>query len=283
VKKLIVTGDDFGVSLSVNKAIEEAHRQGILTTASLMVGAGAAADAVERARRLPSLRVGLHLVLVDGSPVSPIGTIPDLLDSKGKFPADLVKTGIRFFFSRRMRRQLEEETHAQFQAFHKTRLPLDHANTHHHLHLHPMVLGILLKVGKEYGVKAVRLPYEPPIPSWRASRKGLIQRLAAWFFLCPWIAQVRKGIAEEGLYSNDFIFGMKESGHMVLDLVLRIIKVLPEGVTEIYFHPTCSQFERGKDHGSRKEYEALTSPEVREALHASGTQLISFSDLWGGT
>jgi len=75
LKQLIVTADDFGVAREVNDAVEVAHRGGVLTAASLMVSAPAAADAVERARRMPSLRVGLHLVLVDGRPVLPASAV----------------------------------------------------------------------------------------------------------------------------------------------------------------------------------------------------------------
>jgi len=98
VRKLIVTGDDFGLAVPVNEAIEEAHRRGILTTASLMVGAGVVADAVERARRLPTLKVGLHLVLVEGRPVLPPREIPDLVDGEGEFSSRLVGAGLNFFF-----------------------------------------------------------------------------------------------------------------------------------------------------------------------------------------
>ena len=62
MKKLIVTADDFGAATVVNEAVEKAHIDGVLTAASLMVGAPAAFDAVERARRLPKLGVGLHLM-----------------------------------------------------------------------------------------------------------------------------------------------------------------------------------------------------------------------------
>ncbi len=148
MKKLIVTGDDFGLSLPVNEAIEEAHRRGILNTASLMVGAEATADAVDRASRLPSLHVGLHLVLVEGSPVLPPQAVPDLVNRQGKFSSHLVRAGINFFLWPEVRRQLEAEIRAQFQAFQKTGLPLDHVNGHHHMHLHPTVLGLLLKVGR---------------------------------------------------------------------------------------------------------------------------------------
>ncbi len=269
MKKLIVTGDDFGFSLSVNEAIEEAHRHGILSCASLMVGAKASADAVERAKHLPTLKVGLHLVLVDGSPVSPLRTIPNLVDQNGRLSSHLVRAGINFFFRQQTRRQLEAEIRAQFEAFQEIGFALDHVNVHHHLHLHPTVSDLVLKVGKEYGMKAVRLPYEPLLPSWRASRKAFLRRLAASLFLFPWVILLRNRLRRAEAFSNDLVFGMNDSGHIRLDLILRFLEFLPHGVTEIYFHP-------GDD---PNELEALVNPAIRQALLSSQIQVIHFSDL----
>ena len=284
MKKVIVTGDDFGLSLNINEAIEEAHRRGILTTASLMVGAPSAADAIERARRLPSLRVGLHLVLVDGSPVLPVEEIPNLLDGTGNFSSHLVRAGIRYFFSPEARRQLEAEIRAQFHAFQRTGLRLDHVNTHHHMHLHPTVSRILLKVGKEYGLKAVRLPFEPPIASWRASRRALFQRVGVAFFLYPWIILLKKRMGQRGICSNDFVFGMHDGGKLHLDPVLRFLKSLPDGVAEIYFHPALSKVAHGREASDgQREFEALTSPQIRQMLLTRGIQLVGFNNLEEGS
>src|SRR5580698_1358621 len=89
-RSLIVTADDFGLHTRVNEAVERAHRDGVLAAASLMVGADAAADAVERARRLPELRVGLHLVLADGRASSARAAVPDLVDEQGRFADAMV-------------------------------------------------------------------------------------------------------------------------------------------------------------------------------------------------
>ena len=148
MKRLIVTGDDFGLAGPVNEAIAEAHRRGILTTASLMVSGAAAKDAVERARALPSLRVGLHVVVVEGRPVLPPDEVPDLVDRSGVFSTRLTRAGFNFFFRPDVRRQLEREIRAQFEAFVKTRLRLDHVNAHNHMHLHPTILSIVLKLGR---------------------------------------------------------------------------------------------------------------------------------------
>ncbi|HZB90196.1 MAG TPA: hopanoid biosynthesis-associated protein HpnK, partial [Stellaceae bacterium] len=144
----MVCADDFGLDEAVNAAVERASREGILTCASLMVGAPASADAVARARRLPRLGVGLHLNLVEGAPVLPPETVPDILDSSGRFDENLARAGWRFFFGRRARRQLAAEIHAQFAAFRATGLALDHVNAHRHMHLHPTVAELILAVGR---------------------------------------------------------------------------------------------------------------------------------------
>jgi hopanoid biosynthesis associated protein HpnK len=280
VKKLILTGDDFGLSLAVNEAIEEVHRQGTLTTASLMVGAKSAEDAADRAKRLPTLKVGLHLVLVDGLPILPPEVIPDLVNRGGEFSSHLVRSGISFFFRQQVRDQLEAEIRAQFEAFRKTGLSLDHVNAHHHMHLHPTISSLTLKVGRDYGMKAMRLPFEPFLPSWRASRNGFLRRTNTGLTLSPWISLLKRRLRGAGVYSNDFIFGMNDSGDMNSGLVLRILRNLPPGVTEIYFHPVAPEAGGyGEGNWLQGDFIALKNLEVREALLASDIPLIAFSDL----
>lgn len=282
LKKLIVTGDDFGLALPVNEAITEAHKRGILTTASLMVGEGFFRDAVERARRFPSLKVGLHLTLVEGHPVSDPRQIPDLVDTGGSFSTRLARAGFRFFFRPGIRSQLETEIRAQFEAFHRTGLVLDHANSHNHMHLHPTVLRLMLKVGKEYGLTAVRLPNEPPLRSSKASERSPGPRLASWIFLCPWINLTRILLRRARIRYNDYFFGMGDSGAMTKSLVLRIIDNLPDGLTEIGFHPAT---ERSKeidcsmpDYRHVDEFLALTDASILEAVAARDIQRIAFSN-----
>ena len=283
MRKLIVTGDDFGLAVPVNEAIEEAHRRGILTTASLMIGGAAARDAVERAKRLPSLKVGLHLVLVEGRPVLPSREIPDLVDGRGEFSTRLVGAGLNFFFRPGVRRQLATEIRAQFLAFQETGLLLDHVNAHNHMHLHPTVLGLILKVGREFGLRAMRVPYEPVFPSWRASRRGLVSKLAGWMLLYPWIQILKVRLRRAGIRCNDFVFGLNDSGHLHQDIFLRLLSYVPQGVTEIYCHPAtrrCAELDRTMpDYEHEQEFKALVSPAVREAIAASGFQRIAFSEL----
>ncbi len=135
-----------------------------------MVGGQAAADAIARASRLPHLRVGLHLVLTRGRPLLPPEQIPDLAP-EGRFADRLGAAGVRFFFHPRLRAQLAREIRAQFAAFHRTGLPLDHVSVHNHMQLHPTVLGLILRIAPDFGRPPVRLPWEWPL-SAVAARAG---------------------------------------------------------------------------------------------------------------
>jgi hopanoid biosynthesis associated protein HpnK len=283
LKKIIVTGDDFGLALPVNEAIEQAHLKGILTTASLMVGAKFSHDAAERARNHPSLKVGLHLTLVEGASVLPPQRIPDLVDTAGAFPVHLTRAGFKFFFYPGIRKQLEAEIRAQFDAFQKTGLVLDHVNAHNHMHLHPTVLRLILKVGRDYGLKAIRLPNEPPLRSWRAARTSPGSRFASWLFLFPWISLMKGMMRRACVRYNDFLFGMNDSGAMTPDLTLRLIRNLPRGVTELCFHPAthrCAEIDSTMPRYMHEdELRALTSEALMQALRTMGLKAIAFSDL----
>jgi chitin disaccharide deacetylase len=283
LKRVIITGDDFGLALPVNAAIVEAHRNGILTTASLMVGAKSASDAVERARRCPSLKLGLHLTLVEGCPVLPPQEIPDLLGADGSFLTQLAPAGFKFFFYPGIRKQLEAEIRAQFEAFRKTGFELDHVNAHNHMHLHPTILRLILKVGKDYGLRAVRIPNEPPVKSWRAAGTGLASRLSSWLFLSPWMKLMKVLLNRAQVRHNDFLFGMTDGGSMKLDLVERFVHRLPQGVTELCFHPSthrCAEIDcTMPQYHHEEEFRALTSETLRNALQTNGIQTIAFCDL----
>ncbi len=286
-KRLILTADDFGMAVAVNEAVECGHREGVLTTASLMVGAPAAADAVERARRLARLRVGLHVVLMEGRPVLPADRVPDLVDGDGAFRTDLVRSGFAFFFRPGVRAQLAAEIRAQFEAFRATGLPLDHANAHNHMHLHPTVSRLILQVGREFGLAAVRLPFEPPGASARAAGCSAWSRRLTATALAPWTGLLRSRLRRARVAHNDFVFGLNDSGRMEETLVLRQLACLPRGVTEMYFHIAtrrCQTLERHMpDYRHQEELAALLSDRVRKSLRNKGIEPIAFGDLPGLT
>ena len=269
---LIVTADDFGLHESVNEAVEQASRAGVLTAASLMVGAPAAADAIRRARALPQLRVGLHLVLADGSAMLAPERVPGLADRRGHMDARMFTRGVRFFALPAVRKQLEAEIRAQFTAFARTGLDLDHVNVHKHFHLHPTVLGLLLRVGRDFGLRAVRIPDEP---RWCAPLSASL--------LKPWIWLMRRRLRAAGLACNDTIFGIGASGAMTENRLLAILARLPPGITEIYLHPAT---ESGSAIGSSMsgyrhadELAALLSLRVREAIGAADVGCGGYADI----
>ena len=268
MKKLIVTADDFGAAIEVNDAVEQAHTQGILTAASLMVSAPAAADAVARAKMLPRLRVGLHIVLVEGKPTLPAAAVPDLVDATGNFRTDMAASAVNMFFRPGVRRQLEAEIEAQFEAFAATGLALDHVNTHKHFHMHPTILSLILSIGRGYGMRAVRLPQEAGEPLW----------------LRPWSALVRRRLARAGIAHNDYVLGIARTGGMDEAAMLDALAALPAGVGEIYFHPAVDSGAAiaptmdGYRHAD--ELAALLSPRVRAALDRTAPRRGGFRDVF---
>ncbi|HEY1725629.1 MAG TPA: hopanoid biosynthesis-associated protein HpnK [Steroidobacteraceae bacterium] len=266
---LIVTADDFGQHEAVNEAVVQASREGILSAASLMVGAPASADAIRRARALPALRVGLHLVLVDGAPLLPPAEVALLLRADGRFDERMGLAGARYFLSARARRQLRAEIRAQFRAFAATGLRLDHVNAHKHFHLHPTLLDLILQVGRDFGLRAVRYPYEPAALRWQASVRERLSAMA----LLPWLRLMRARLRRAGVAHNDQLFGIGYSGQIDQLVLERALQSLPSGVTEIYLHPATqsgAQIAPSMAHYRHaEELAALLSPRVRAALGAT--------------
>ena len=265
-KTLITVADDFGLSPLVNEAVEQAAREGMLTSASLMVAEPAASDAVRRARALGGrLRVGLHLVVVEGPAVLPRAAIPYLVDAAGEFPSNQVAMGFRYAFLPGVRRQLAAEIRAQFEAFRATGLQLDHANAHKHMHLHPVVGRLLIDIGREYGLRAVRVPAEQGV--WR----GFGDRA-----LRAWTGVLRRQARRAGMLTNDSILGLGDTGHMTPACVRAMLARLPDGVTEFYFHPATAQDDMLRRHMPTYEHTAELAalltlrppPDVRLAAYS---------------
>lgn len=274
LKRLVVTADDFGAAVAVNEGVERAHRDGILTAASLMVAGAAVDDAVARARALPTLGVGLHVVLVEGRPVLPPEQLPALVDSQGLFRADMTRMGFDLFASLAARRQLAAEVEAQFAAFAATGLPLDHVNAHKHFHLHPTVAATILRVGRRYGMKAIRAPIEPQqlLRTIDGTRAGL--RIES-----GWSRLVRRRMRAAKMAVPDQVLGLAWSGAMTANRVRGIIRHLPTGLTEIYAHPATAPYP-----GSAPGYDycgelaALTDPLAKGLIASEAVMLGRFAD-----
>lgn len=277
-RRLIVTADDFGASDEINEAVERGHAEGCLTAASLMVTGRAAADAVDRGRRLPGLGVGLHLVLVEGTPALPPERLPDLVGTDGLFRTDMARMGADIFFRPAARRQLRAEIAAQFAAFARTGLPLDHVNAHKHFHLHPTIAGFVLEIGRAHGMKSVRAPIEPIaiVDAVEPARHDGAMRVADL-----WARMLRRRLRRAGMAVPDQVFGLAWSGAVTPARLAGLIDRLPMGLTEIYTHPATTDDFAGHAPGYRyaDEFAALIDPDVRAAIARSGAQLATFADI----
>ncbi|MCE2564995.1 hopanoid biosynthesis-associated protein HpnK [Komagataeibacter sp. FNDCF1] len=280
MKRVIISADDFGLSEEVNEAIEIAHRDGLLSTASLMVSGPAAADAVRRARKLPDLRVGLHLVAIEGPATLPPAEIPLLVSHNGQFPSDQLKLGVEYFFRPAARRELAAEIEAQFAAFAATGLPLDHANAHKHMHLHPTVGRYMIESGLRHGLRALRVPLEPPKPLYAA---GTYTDTLGDAALRRWTGLLRHQARRAGLVTNDWCFGLAWSGHMTADRISALAAHLPDGLSEIYFHPATAKnglLQRlMPTYEHQAELRALCAPGFRSGLAHAGAVPTTWTDV----
>jgi hopanoid biosynthesis associated protein HpnK len=267
-RRLIVNADDFGRSASINAAVLRAHREGILTTASLMVNEPDAAEAVALAKENPRLGVGLHLTLLMGRPALPPGQIPD---GRGRFSDAPVGVGIKYFFQRGLREQLRAEIHAQFQRFRATGLALDHVNGHLHLHLHPTVFGILMEDAAALGITHLRLTREPYwLDAPLAKGNRLYRSSHAVIYACL-SGAARGRLRARGIRHTGHVFGLLQNARVDEAYVTKLLPRLPAGDSELYSHPSLDEF--------KHEFEALVSPRVKELVARENLRLIRYQDL----
>ncbi|HEX4027282.1 MAG TPA: hopanoid biosynthesis-associated protein HpnK [Rhizomicrobium sp.] len=276
MRNLIVTADDFGAAVEVNRGVERAHRDGILSAASLMVAGHAANDAVQRARAMPSLRVGLHLVLVEGRPMLPAAAVSDLVDKSGNFRNQMARAGAAMFFLPKVRAQLRAEIEAQFAAFDATGLKLDHVNAHKHFHLHPTIAALVVELGKKHGVRGARVPLEPQAVLGRIEKRKASGVVA---LTTPFARRLKSRFRRAGIAAPDHVFGLAWSGAMTSARLAGLIEHLPEGLSEIYTHPATGPYP-GSAPGYLycEELAALTDPGLPGLIAAKGIRMGGFSD-----
>jgi hopanoid biosynthesis associated protein HpnK len=270
-RRLIVNADDFGVSSSVNAAVIRAHREGILTTASLMVNEPGFDEAVKLAKENPKLGVGLHLTLLMGHSALPHEKIPDLVNSRGEFRNSPVGVGMKYFFDADSRDQLRAEIHAQFEKFHATGLPLDHVNGHLHLHLHPTIFKILMHDADKLGIRHLRLTRDCLSRSRRMTSGRWFYRISH-VAIYEWLSgRAREPLRQRGIQHAQITFGLLQTAHVDEDYILKLLPELPDGDSELYSHPSLGRF--------KHEFDALVSPRVKETISKLGIRLIRYQDL----
>ncbi len=282
---LIINADDFGYSHTVNAAIQKAHREGILTSASLMAGGQAFDEAVAMAQEMPSLGVGLHLTLTLDSPVLPPETIPHIVTPKQVLEGDLFRAGVRYTFSKIAQKELFAEMEAQFARFAQTGLAWSHVDGHQHFHLPPVVWDEMVRLCKKYRVSRIRYPYEPIRAHLRSGGQGVnLDTVAALIFRMLRKRNLSRLQGETPFFVCDRVYGHLQTGQMNEEYVLRLLGRLEGTTNEIYFHPGANhahllppeeQTETVKD----VELHALLSPKVRHAIESNGFQLGNYAQV----
>jgi hopanoid biosynthesis associated protein HpnK len=270
-RRLIVNADDFGRSSAINQAVVRAHREGILTSTSLMVNEPAASEAVRLARENPRLAVGLHLTLLLGHSALAPDKIPGLVNDQGEFSHHPAATGMAYFFQRSLRAQLRAEIHAQFQRFRATGLPLDHVNGHLHLHLHPVIFDLLMEDRQQLGIQHLRLTRDCLSRSRQMTRGQWLYRLSHAAIYDLLSRRARPRLRQAGIKHAQITFGLLQNARVDEAYLLKLLPQLPPGDSELYSHPSLDDF--------KPEFEALVSPRVKESVRRLGIQLIRYSDL----
>jgi predicted glycoside hydrolase/deacetylase ChbG (UPF0249 family) len=251
MRRLIVNADDFGRARGVNAGVLRAHRDGIVTAATLMVTTPGTDDAARIARTTPSLDVGVHLTFTYGRPISDPGTVPSLVERDGSFPrAPSAFLGT----SRANRDEAALEYRAQFARARDLigREPT-HLDSHHWLHDEPALEWAIAALARETGT-AVR-------PHDDAQR----DRLRA------------AGIRTVDHYRRDF----QHEGHVDLVTLERIVADLGDGVTELGCHPgePDPELERTSTYAALRvtELATLTDPRAKDAIARAGVALADYA------
>ena len=281
-RRLIVNADDFGMSEAVNEAIIRAHREGVLTSASLMVTGEAAAQAVKLAKENPRLAVGIHLVAVMGRSVLPPSEIPSLVDAAQNFSNNPVAAGLKYFFSPQARRELRREIAAQFAQFHETGLTLSHVDGHLHLHVHPVIFNEALRQAIKYGARRMRVPQEEHHLALGFDRSHRAQKTLFTIQFGGLARYMQRKLYAAGFTVPERVYGNLQSGRMDESYFLYTLDNLRAATAEIYFHPATYPADRALDAHEQQcqiEFETLLSGRVRERLTQSNIKLTNYPEM----
>lgn len=280
-KQLIINADDFGIHPAVNEAVHKAATEGILTSTSLMAGGDAFDEAVEMARSMPSLGIGIHLTLVGGiKPVLPPSEVPFLTWDNGVFCHDYGKLIVRDLEGKISLSEVYAEWDAQIQKIMNTGLPVTHMDGHQHMHMWPHFYPIARDLAKKYHISCMRVPDEDVL---FGMKDGHIIRWAAKNGLSLLSRMHRPDLKKNHIRTNDHFFGMLYGGHLNPERFAKFILQTKPGITEIMCHPSADTramedtFHWGY-HGE-DELAGLLADINRELIEKKQISLISYRDV----
>jgi hopanoid biosynthesis associated protein HpnK len=287
MKQVIINADDFGLTQGVNAGIVRAHRDGILSSTTLMANGLAFDDAVAVAKANPKLGVGCHLVLIGGKSIAPAEKVPSLVDRDGNFPATLPGFVAKVTSGKIRTDDIATELRAQIEKIRAAGVDPTHVDTHKHAHAHPIVLNVVCRVANEFGIRRIRQPIESFRNSWRTTatdRRGTSTQVVAAAAVLSIAPKFRATLKKFGMTTPQHFLGLAMTGQVGPDALRKMIESLDDGTTEIMFHPGVYDDALAKT-GTRLlmqrelELRALTDPSVRDTLTQRDVRIISYREL----
>ncbi len=287
MKNLIVNADDLGWTEGVNRGIAEAHRNGIVTSASLLANGAAFPSGLELARATPGLGVGVHLNLSDGKPVADRESVTTLLNDQGELEARPESLLLRLARRNVSLHEIEEEWNAQIQKVRDAGVSPTHLDGHRHVHMLPGLFEIALRLAKKHGIAAVRISHEDSglraaLSSGANQKSSVVMKQGVQARGLKLLAPDAREQAERaGIATADYFCGIAQTGELTKEGVLRLLEILPEGTTELMCHPGHVDEDLAKSatrlQTSRQaELEILTDTQIRKLVASQGIRLIDY-------
>lgn len=287
MKSLIVNADDFGWTDGVNRGIADAHRNGIVTSASLLANGKAFESAVAIARSTPDIGVGVHLNLSDGPSLAPTDRVASLVDAGGNFTGGPEKLLLRRARQNLLLEDVELEWDLQIQKVVRSGISPTHLDGHKHVHMLPGLFEIALRLAKRHGIGAIRVSHEA----------SFLRSAMAEGQLHPGVA-LKQGVQARGLKllardahqwaersaisTADYFCGVAHTGQWTYAGIVNLLKSLPDAVTELMCHPgyVDADLENSAtrlQNSRKEELDILTNAQVRNLVASEGIRLIDYS------
>ena len=287
MKNLIVNADDLGWTEGVNRGIAEAHRNGIVTSASLLANGKAFAGAVVLLRAIPGLGAGVHLNLSDGEPVAARERVKSLVNDAGSLKGGPESLLLRSAGRSLALDEVEREWDAQIRKVREAGIQPTHLDGHKHVHMLPGLFEMALRLAKRHGIGAVRIAHESSnlrvaLSTGGKQRASVVMRQGVQARGLKLLARDAREQAERmGIATADYFCGIAQTGEMTREGVKRLLKSLPEGTTELMCHPGYVDKELGESatrlQDSRQgEVEILTDTGIRNLVASQGIRLIDY-------
>jgi predicted glycoside hydrolase/deacetylase ChbG (UPF0249 family) len=292
VRNLIVNADDLAWTEGVNRGIAEAHRNGIVTSATLLANGASFASAVDLAKLTPSLGVGVHLNLSDGKPVSPPETVQSIVDARGEFAGGPEALLLRIARRNLRLNEVEIEWESQIQKVRNAGIHPTHLDGHKHVHMLPGMFEIALRLAKRNSIPAIRISHEgsslrAALSTGENQNAPLVMKQGVQARVLKLLARDARALAESaGIATTDYFCGIAQTGELTIEGMKCLLQNLPEGTTEMMCHPGFMDKELEESatrlQDSRElEVEILTSPDIRNLVASQGIRLIDYAFVAG--